>query len=46
MTPIILDTAVIIVILLSVIVAFFRGFVKEVLTIVNLIGAAAASCIS
>lgn len=43
MTPIILDTAVIIVILLSVIVAFFRGFVKEVLTIVNLIGAAAAS---
>lgn len=43
MTPIILDTAVIIVILLSVIVAFFRGFVKEVLTIVNLIGAAAAA---
>jgi membrane protein required for colicin V production len=43
MTPILLDTAVIIVILLSVIVAFFRGFVKEVLTIVNLLGAAVAA---
>ena len=43
MTPIMFDTAVIIVMLLSVIVAFFRGFVKEVLTIVNLIGATAAS---
>lgn len=43
MTPIMLDTAVIIVILLSVIVAFFRGFVKEVLTIVNLLGAAVAA---
>lgn len=43
MTPIMLDTAVIIVILLSVIAAFFRGFVKEVLTIVNILGAAAAA---
>ncbi|MDP2205089.1 MAG: CvpA family protein [Alphaproteobacteria bacterium] len=43
MTPIMLDTAIIIVILLSVIVAFFRGFVKEVLTIVNLLGAAVAA---
>lgn len=43
MTPILLDTAVIIVILLSVIVAFFRGFVKEVLTIINIVGAAAAA---
>lgn len=43
MTPIMLDTAVIIVVLLSVIVAFFRGFVKEMLTIVNLIGASAAA---
>lgn len=43
MTPIMLDTAVIIVILLSVIAAFFRGFVKEMLTIVNIVGAAAAA---
>lgn len=43
MTPIMLDTTVIIVILLSVIVAFFRGFVKEMLTIINLLGATAAA---
>jgi membrane protein required for colicin V production len=43
MTPILLDTAVIIVILLSVIVSFFRGFVREMLTIVNLLGAAVAA---
>ncbi len=43
MTPIMLDTAVIIVILLSVIAAFFRGFVKEALTIVNIVGSAAAA---
>lgn len=43
MTPILLDTIIAIVILLSVIVAFFRGFIKEMLTIVNLAGAAAAA---
>lgn len=40
MSPIILDSVVGIVILLSVIFAFFRGFVREMLTIVNLAGAA------
>lgn len=43
MSPILLDSAVGIVILLSVVFAYFRGFVKEMLTIVNLGGAAAAS---
>lgn len=43
MTPILLDTIVIIVIMLSVLVALFRGFVREVLTIVNLGGAALAA---
>lgn len=43
MTPILLDSIVGIVILLSVVFAFFRGFVKEMLTIVNLVGAAGAA---
>lgn len=43
MTPILLDTIVLIVMLLSIIVAFFRGFIKEILTIVNLTVAAAAA---
>lgn len=43
MTPILLDTTVGIVIVLSIIVAFFRGFVKEVLMIVNIIAASAAA---
>ncbi len=43
MTPILLDTTVGIVIILSIIVAFFRGFVKEVLMIVNIIAASAAA---
>ncbi len=42
MSPILLDSCIGIVILLSVIFAYFRGFVREVLTIVNLGGAAAA----
>ena len=45
MTPILLDTIVLIVIMLSVIVSFFRGFIKEVLTIVNLLVAAVAAYI-
>lgn len=36
MTPVILDTITGIMILLSVIFAFFRGFIKEMITIVNL----------
>jgi len=43
MSPILLDSIVAIVILLSVIFAFFRGFVREMLTIVNLGGASAAA---
>lgn len=43
MTPILLDTIIFVVVLLSIVVAFFRGFVREMLTIVNLAGAAAAA---
>lgn len=43
MSPILLDTIVAIVLILSTLVATFRGFVKEMLTIVNLAGAAAAA---
>lgn len=43
MTPILLDSAVAIVIILSIVIAFFRGFVREMLTIVNLAGAGAAA---
>ena len=43
MSSILLDSIVGIVILLSVIIAFFRGFVREMLTIVNLVGAAAGA---
>lgn len=43
MTPILLDTVVLIVMILSIVVAFFRGFIKEVLTIVNLFVAALAA---
>lgn len=43
MSPLLLDSVVLIVILLSALFAFFRGFVKELLTIVNLGGAAAAA---
>lgn len=43
MSPVLLDTVIAIVILLSVGVSFFRGFVKEMLTIVNLLGAALAA---
>lgn len=42
MSPILLDSIIGIIILLSVVFAFFRGFVREMLTIVNLAGAAAA----
>lgn len=45
MTPVLLDTVVGIVILLSIVIAFFRGFIKEVLTIVNLGLAAGAAYI-
>ncbi len=38
-----LDSVVGIVLLLSVIISFFRGFVREMLTIVNLVGAAAGA---
>jgi membrane protein required for colicin V production len=43
MSAILLDSIVGIVIILSIIIAFFRGFVREMLTIVNLAGAAAAA---
>jgi membrane protein required for colicin V production len=43
MTPILLDTAIAIVIILSTLGAFLRGFIKEMLTIVNLAGAAGAA---
>lgn len=43
MTPILLDSIVAIVIILSTLVALFRGFVKEMLTIVNIAGAGAAA---
>ena len=40
MSPVMIDSIVIIIMLLSAIFAFFRGFVRELLTIVNLGGAA------
>lgn len=40
MSPVMIDSIVIIVMLLSALFAFFRGFVRELLTIVNLGGAA------
>lgn len=43
MTPILLDSIVAVVLLLSIVIAFFRGFIKEMLTIVNLGAAAAAA---
>lgn len=43
MTPIMLDSVVAILILLSMIFAFFRGFVREMLTIVNIVGSSAAA---
>lgn len=43
MTPLLLDTTLVIIMLLSILIALFRGFVKEVLTIVNLLGASAAA---
>jgi membrane protein required for colicin V production len=43
MTPMMIDSIVLIVILLSAIFATLRGFVRELLTIVNLVGAAAAA---
>jgi membrane protein required for colicin V production len=43
MTPIILDTTVAIIIILSVAVAYFRGFLKEALTIVTIGGGAASA---
>lgn len=43
MTPILLDTIVLIIMMLSIVVAFFRGFIKEILTIVNLTVAAGAA---
>lgn len=43
MTPLLLDTIILIVMLLSIVIAFFRGFIKEVLTIVNLVVAAGAA---
>jgi membrane protein required for colicin V production len=43
MTPILLDSIVVVVLLLSIVIAFFRGFIKEMLTIVNLGAAAAAA---
>jgi len=43
MTAIMLDTIVGILIMLSVVIAFFRGFVREALTVVNLLGAAGAA---
>lgn len=43
MSPILFDTIIGIVIILSIVIAFFRGFVKEVLTIVNLLAASAAA---
>lgn len=43
MTPLLLDTIVLIVMTLSIVIAFFRGFIKEVLTIVNLLVAAVAA---
>lgn len=43
MTPILLDTIVAIVIILSTVIALLRGFVKEMLTIVNIAGGAAGA---
>lgn len=43
MSPVMIDSIVLIVMLLSAIFAFLRGFVRELLTIVNLVGAAVAA---
>lgn len=43
MSPMLIDSIVGIIVLLSAIFAFLRGFVRELLTIVNLLGAAAAA---
>lgn len=43
MTATLLDTSVLIVIILSILISLFRGFVREMLMIVNLIGAAIAA---
>ena len=43
MSPILFDTIIGILIILSTVIAFFRGFVREVLTIVNLLAATAAA---
>lgn len=43
MTPVLLDTIVGIIILLSVVFAFFRGFIKEMLTVVSLAAASYAA---
>jgi membrane protein required for colicin V production len=43
MSPILFDTIIGIIIILSTVIAFFRGFVREVLTIVNLLAATAAA---
>lgn len=43
MSPMMIDSIVLIVMLLSALFAFFRGFVRELLTIVNLVGAAVAA---
>lgn len=43
MTPIMLDSVVAILMILSIVFSFFRGFVREMLTIVNIVGASAAA---
>lgn len=43
MSPVMIDSIVLIIMLLSAVFAFFRGFVRELLTIVNLVGAAVAA---
>lgn len=43
MSPILFDTIIGIIIILSTVIAFFRGFVREILTIVNLLAATAAA---
>lgn len=45
MTPLITDIIILVVLFLSAIIAFMRGFIKEVLTIFSLIGATAAAYI-
>ncbi len=45
MTPIITDSIIIVLLLISAIFAFMRGFIKEVLTIFSLLGAAAGAYI-